>query len=272
MKTKLTACLRDGVGAWWGVWRSQACQNSSGGLLKVQRDKLGAITARCFLDMAAATSCFTNWLGSISESTNGHGPNQSEDVLLFRQRGQSESQLSRMLSVILQISNQCSQVCTTPCWGTTSHPWNMACLGWEGRQLPPPPNSSHLGLTCPRRKLPVLLRIFPLLQVSYHDCLQRSSVLQKISADATELSDGSDSPADCNIGFLVPWVISQKFRKKGVPYSTGYCHYAAQSGTVMKCSFFNNRVPMKLWEDTEADGVGRSGLGFLSARYPELCE
>lgn len=35
----------------------------------------------------------------------------------------------------------------------------------------------------------------------------------------------------------------------------------------MKCSFFNNRVPMKLWEDTEAcetDVAGRSGLGFLS--------
>lgn len=170
---------------------------------------------------------------------------------------------------------QCSQVCTIP-WLRNHIPPLKNAMPREGKgcQLPLPPNSSHLGLACSRRKSPLLLRLFPLLQVSFHDYLQRSSVLQKISAGATELSDGSDSPADCNIAFLVPWVTSQRFRKKGVPCSIGYCHYAAQSDTVMKCSFFDNRVPRNLWEDREAcetDRAGRSGLGFLSVRYPELC-
>lgn len=245
--------------------------------LKCRETNLVQSQPCCFLDMAAATSHFTNWLGSISESTNGHRPNQSENVLLFRQRGQSESQASRMLCVILmQIFNQCSWVCTIPQLRDYIPPLKDGMPGGgRGCQLPPAPNSSYLGFTCHHRKLPLLLRLFPLLQASFHDYLQRSSVLQKISADATELSDGSDSPADCNIAFLVPWGTSGRFRKKGVPCSIGYCDYAAQSGTVIKCSFFNNRVPMKLWEDTEAcetDRAGRSGLGFLSVRYPELCE
>lgn len=175
-------------------------------------------------------------------------------------------------------------------WHDSSHRWSQKRETGQPEHIPllkhgmpregkgcqlPPPNSSHLGFAHPHRKLPLLLRLFPLLQVSFDDYLQRSSVLEKISADATELSDGSDSLADCNVAFLVPWVTSQRFRKKGVPCSIGYCHYAAQSGTVTKCSFFDNRVPMKLWEDTEAcktDWTGRSGLRFLSVRYPELCE
>lgn len=149
--------------------------------LKCRETNLVQSQPCCFLDMAAAPSCFTKWLGSISESTDGHRPNQSGDVLLFRQRGQSESQLSRMLCVILlQIFNQCSQVCTIPLLSDhiPSLKHGMPREG-KGCQLPPPPNSSHLGFTCPHRKLPLLLRLFPLLQSSFHDYLQRSSVYRK---------------------------------------------------------------------------------------------
>lgn len=124
--------------------------------LKCRETNLVQSQPCCFLDTAAATSCFTNWLGSISESSNGHRPNQSENVLLFRQHGQSESQLSRMLCVILlQIFNQCSQVCTIPHL-STSHPWNMACLGRE-RGV-----SSHL--------LILHIWVLPILTESYHYC------------------------------------------------------------------------------------------------------
>lgn len=90
----------------------------------------------CFLGMATATSCLTNWLGSISESTNWHGLNQSGNVLVFKQHGQSESQHSRMLCVTLQhIFSQCSQVCTIPCLGDHIPPLKHSLLR-EGKAPP----------------------------------------------------------------------------------------------------------------------------------------
>lgn len=272
-KTKLAACLKDGVRAWWGVWRCKACQNSSGGLLKVQREKLGAITALLLFGHGCSYQLSqTDW-AAPQRALMGRGQTSQSMCCCSGSMGnQRASSLGCCVLFCCRFSTTAAGFAPSLGWGTPEHG-----IPREGKacQAPPPPNSSLLGFTCPHRKLPLLLRLFPLLQDSFHDYLQRSSVLQKICADATELSDGSDSPADCNTVFFIPWVISQRFMKKGVPCSIGYCHYAAQSGTVMKYSYSNNRVPMKLWEDTEAseaDWAGRSGLGFLSVRYPELCE
>lgn len=116
--------------------------------------------------MATATSYLTDWLGSISESTNWHGPKQSGSVLVFKQHGQSESQCSRTLCVTAQ--HIFSQVCTIPWLRDHISPLKHSLPRGEKRsQLPSSPNSSYLGCTCHQRNLPLLIRLFPLLQVCY---------------------------------------------------------------------------------------------------------
>lgn len=113
MKPKvLPACLGDSARVPEGAKPSGIAVE---GFLKCRETTLVQSQPCCFLGTATATSCLTDCLGSTSENTNWHGPNQSGGVLVFKQHGQSESQHSRMLCVILQrIFSQCSQVCTTP--------------------------------------------------------------------------------------------------------------------------------------------------------------
>jgi len=95
-------------------------------------------------------------------------------------------------------------------------------------------------------------------------------VLQNIRADATELSRGSDPQ------LTEPFC--RDLGRREFP--------AAQDIVIMQHNqvlwgdalFSPNRVPLRLWETQrlaalcETSRAGRSELGFLSVRYPELCE
>lgn len=158
MKTKLTTCLKDGVRAWWAVWRCKACQNSSGGLLKVQRDKLGAITALLLFGHDCSYQLFHKLPGQHLRALMGMGQaSQRMCCCLGSMGNQRASSQGCCVLLFCRFSTNAAGFAPSLGCGATSHSWNMACL-WRKSGV-----SSLLLLT-------LLIWVLPVLTESYHYC------------------------------------------------------------------------------------------------------
>lgn len=135
-----------------GVWRCRACQNSSGALLKVQRDKLGAITALLLFGHGCSYQLSQRDWAAPQRALMGRGQTSQRTCCCSGSMGnQRASSQGCFVLFCCRFSTNAAGFAPSLGWGTTSPPQNIACLRRE-RGV-----SSPLLLTLHFCVLPVLI-------------------------------------------------------------------------------------------------------------------